>query len=108
MGTITWNTNVKAPCCPGEIINNDTKQSILVQSDYDYPGVASSFGWSTRDVQIMQARYYGVLCDHARTDGTIDCPDCGLAAGSFINAAAVWLRENNGLTVDDPGYFFVK
>lgn len=106
MGRITWNTNINAQCCPGEIVDNDhAKQSILVQNDFDYPGVASLFGWSIREVQVMQARYYGVSCDHSGTDGTIKCPDCGLVANTFIEAAGAWLRDNNGVTVDDPGYF---
>ena len=117
--TITWNTDVNAPCCPGEIVNDDGR-NILVQTDWDYPSVASSFGWSVNHAQKCQAcghvqpkRGYvceecesgAAYCDHDSTDGTIDCPDCGLTAGDFITAAGEWLRDNGGLTADDPGYF---
>ena len=102
---ITWNTEINAPCCPGEILGPNG-QSILVQTDWDYPGVASTFGWSIQDVQAQGTRYYGLApCDHSGTDGTVDCPDCGLKAITFINAAGNWLRENDGATADDPGYF---
>jgi len=30
---------------------------------------------------------------------------CGVQAGEFISAAGEWLRENDGVTADDPGYF---
>lgn len=116
MGSITWNTNINAPCCLGEIVNNDAcqcnvpcnhvEQTILIQNDFDCPSVASVFGWSIRDVQVMQARYYGVSCDHNKTDGTVDCPDCGLTADTFIKAAIAWLHNNNGAIADDPGYFY--
>ena len=50
---IIWNTEINAPCCPGEIVNlEDESQSILIQTDWDFPGVATSFGWSLREVQI--------------------------------------------------------
>lgn len=161
MGIITWNTNVNAPFCPGEIVGSDitfacgfypctcnppcdgVKQSILVQHDWDYPGVASSFGWSIREIQKLladRALRFALMelhesiadnpaneadtleklmllvaesweteknepCEHGGTDGTIDCPDCGLRASSFIEAAGAWLRGHNGATADDPGYF---
>jgi hypothetical protein len=54
---IYWNTDVNAPCCPGEIVDDETGKSILIQTDWDYPCVANTFGWSTTSVQR--------------------CPDCG-------------------------------
>ena len=44
-------------------------------------------------------------CDHSHTDGTIDCPDCGLKAMDFINSARQWLDDNDGAQAEDPGYF---
>jgi len=44
-------------------------------------------------------------CDHTHTDGTVDCKDCGLTATDFIGAASDWLDDNDGATVEDPGYF---
>lgn len=73
--------------------------SILIQTDWEHPSIASTFGWSIRDVQC------NTRCDHRHTDGTVDCPDCGLSAGEFISAAAEWLDDNIGETADDPGYF---
>ena len=130
MNAITWNTDVSAPCCPGEILAEDGR-SILVQTDRDYPSVAQSFGWSLRNVQwelcdcgepldwpitpqagdpigtdgICDCGKRYPQCDHNGTDGTVDCEDCGLTATDFISAAGEWLAGNDGLTADDPGYF---
>ena len=126
---ITWNTNVNAPCCPGEIVADDGR-TILVQTDWDYPNIAFSFGWSLSQVQrcgecghtaIGPVPNHGnmahcpycdhawddpqLLCDHNGTDGTVDCPECDVTAGEFISAAREWLNENDGATADDPGYF---
>lgn len=130
MAKITRNTNCNAPGCLGMIEHPDGR-TVLVQTDWDYPGVASTFGWSLALVQraphyccgeeapcddpacteCTAARELAAEieecgpCDHDRTDGTIDCPDCGVTAGEFISAAADWLSENDGATADDPGYF---
>lgn len=124
MSTITWNTEVNAPSCPGEILAEDG-QSVLVQTDYDYPGVASSFGWSLRQVQRCPEcrdvltvdpdckafacpqcdHLIGRCCDHRGTDGTVDCRECGVPAISFITAAGDWLSDNDGAQAEDPGYF---
>lgn len=133
MSQITWNTDVNAPCCPGEIVADDGR-SVLIQTDWDYPGVASSFGWSFQQVQKCptcgkvqtDVLYRGGCecwdcedceenhdghtdgintCQHDGTDGTVDCPDCGVTASEFISAAREWLDNNDGATADDPGYF---
>jgi hypothetical protein len=98
MGQITLDTDV----CGGAycLIVNDDGSDILIQSDWDLPGVASTFGWSVREVKTP-----GRDCDHSGTDGTIDCPECGLKAGTFISEAGDWINSNDGATVDDPGYF---
>lgn len=148
---ITWNTDVNAPCCPGEILA-DNGQSILIQTDWDYPGTAGTFGWNIASVQdatregdfdyfadcgVRKCRecngafypmeteshysdelgYFlqcpecrGVTedflpCRHEYTDGTIDCKQCGCKASQFIESARQWLNDNDGATVDDPGYF---
>lgn len=126
MSSITWNTDVNAPCCPGEIVDDRDGQTILVQRDYDFPGVAGTFGWSIRNVQRCPACKStdtsqdddNVICDncdcrcqtfeacdHDGTDGTVNCPECGVTAAEFISAAGAWLRDNDGATADDPGYF---
>ena len=89
--------------CPSavcKILNESETRSILVQIDYDAPGVASSFGWSIRSVQNKAKK-----CDHVHSDGTVDCEDCGVTATQFIGSAIEWINENDGATADDPGYF---
>lgn len=100
---IIWNTGVDAPGWPGEILSEDEKHSVLVQVDYDFPGVASTFGWNM--VTVQRPEREANPCEHAGTDGTVNCPDCGLTADVFIAAASEWLYDNDGATADDPGYF---
>ena len=95
---ITWSTETF--CAAGEITNDIDDRTILVQTDWDYPGVADTFGWSTRGVQSGQG-----ACDHSETDGTVACSACGVTASVFIEAAEEGLDGNDGATVDDPGYF---
>lgn len=78
--------------CGGYIINGS-----LVQSDWDFPGVAEDLGWHRARVQIGPhreirelARRSRVGCQHAHTDGTVNCP-CGVTASDFIRAAAHYL-----------------
>jgi hypothetical protein len=59
------------------IVNVDTGDDILVQTDWDYPGVASTFGW-------------GDYTDNPDED---------------IPAAQEFLDENIGAVMEDPGYF---
>ncbi len=118
---ITWNTDVNAPCCPGEIVAEDGR-SLLIDTDWDYPSVAQTFGWSLDEVQAC--RVCGLIlsgsvdsercecdnpkrrgCAHISTDGTVDCRYCTVGRGDFIAAAYDWLRDNDGVEVDDPGYF---
>jgi len=79
------------------LIVNDDGRDILVQLDWDYPGIAGTFGWSPN--------LYGGPCDHDGTDGTIDCPACGMKASDFIMDAGAYLADMIGATADDPGYF---
>jgi hypothetical protein len=79
-----------APCCIAEIVNcDDESQTVLIQTDWDWPGVASSFGWSP--------------CTYGCTDGTVDCPH--KTASQMIAEAGAYIEEHYGDTVDDPGYF---
>lgn len=61
----------------------------LVQTDWDFPGIASTFGWQP--------------CPCGRTDGTVDCPH--RTASAMIAEAREYLKEHVGETADDPGYF---
>jgi hypothetical protein len=71
------------------LIESDDGQDILIQSDWDYPGAASSFGWSP--------------CDCGEADGTVDCAH--KTADEMIADAYDFMIENDGATADDPGYF---
>lgn len=84
---------------------DDPAGSMLVQVDWDYPGIAGAFGWSVSTVEESTAHGYSLPCEHRGTDGTIACPDCGTPAGAFIESAADWLDSHDGATADDPGYF---
>lgn len=54
MCKIIWNTDISAPCCPGQIVDATTGRTILIQAGWDYPGTASTFGWSLSEVQAKQ------------------------------------------------------
>lgn len=64
-------------------------RTILVQSDWDFPGVAWAFGWSP--------------CPCGATDGTIDCDHRSVS--EMIASAHDFLRAHAGEATDDPGYF---
>ena len=67
----------------------DDGQQILVQTDWDFAGLASTFGWSA--------------CSCGVTDGTVDCEH--RTAGEMIADAHNFLRAHTGDETDDPGYF---
>ena len=93
-----------APCCIKIIAENGEDR--LIQTDWDYPGIASSFGWSIRDVQPNGLHFNpDNPCEHSHTDGTVACPDCGKSASEFISEARQWIDDHDGETVEDPGYF---
>lgn len=89
------------------VVNEETGEDILVQTDWDYPGTASTFGWVPKKTPMKGPGTKGAKwCDHDSTDGTIDCPVCGRTAHDFINEAMEYLDAHIGDTVgDDPGYF---
>ena len=75
------------------IVKAEDGQELFIQSDWDFAGIASTFGWP------------GCRCGSRGTDGTIDCPDCGRSASELITDAIHWIDNNWGLTAEDPGYF---
>lgn len=77
-----------APCCIRLVA--DDGRDILIQTDWDWPGVASNFGW----VPCLE-------CND--TDGTVDCAHA--TATEMIQDAGNWLQEHDGESFDDPGYF---
>lgn len=104
-----------------QIVDEARDEAKPVLTDWDYPGVAQTFGWGMRRVQHQDLHPEdedssvsfdykgesdgGFPCCHRHTDGTVDCPDCKVTAINFINAAYEWLCDNDGATADDPGYF---
>lgn len=93
-----------APCCM-KLTASDGRD-ILLQTDWDYPSIASNLGFSLKSLQVSQRGYYGLTpCDHGGTDGTVDCPECGYPAAAFIREAGEFLRDHDGETFEDPGYF---
>ena len=88
------------------ITNSEDSRTILIQTDWDFPGTARTFGWNMQEVQAKPEHSATVVCcEHAGTDGTVNCPDCGLTATEFITAAGEWLDDNIGAEAEDPGYF---
>jgi hypothetical protein len=79
---------------------SDEKNSVLVETDWDFPATAQTFGWNIRGTQSD-----GTDCAHSGTDGTVICPDCQLTPSRFICDAADYLDSNLGKIVEDPGYF---
>ena len=67
------------------------RKSLLIQTDWDYPGVAGTFGW--------------VPCECGRTDGTVDCAHKTTA--EMVASAQEYLDEiaDSDVSVEDPGYF---
>jgi hypothetical protein len=77
------------------VIEHDDGRTLLVQSDWDCPGIASTFGWSACAKCRRECR--------GATDGTIDCPRCKTM--DHIRKAQDWLDAHIGKRVADPGYF---
>ena len=80
-----------APSCIAEVVNlDDESQTLLIQTDWEWPGIASTFGW--------------VPCfECGATDGTVDCPH--RTASEMIAEAGEWIRDHIGERTEDPGYF---
>ena len=64
-------------------------EPIYSQLDYDYPGIASAWGY--------------VPCECGYTDGTVDCEH--KSASDMIADAWSYLEEHEGEYARDPGYF---
>ena len=77
----------QVPC--GYLLRSDTGKDMAIQDDWNFPGVASAFGF--------------VACECGETDGTVDCAH--KTADDMIQAAAEWLDAHEGEWVEDLGYF---
>lgn len=74
----------------GEWNTRDDENTILVQLDYDFCGIASSFGWEP--------------CECGSTDGTIDCEH--KTASQMIGEATEYLDDHIGTVIEDNSYYF--
>lgn len=87
MATIHFDPNY-APC--GFLIvrdnadpySDDPKDTVLIQTDWDYPGVASKMGWTP--------------CKCGATDGTVDCHACNRHTSDMIGEAYNFIRDHDG------------
>lgn len=76
------------------IKNTVDDRYVLIQTDWDYPGIASTFGW--------------IPCEQCScTDGTVDCEHKTVdqmidEAQEYIDSEVADLSD---VQVDDPGYF---
>ena len=61
----------------------DGRDTLFVQSDWEYAGVAGRMGWTP-------------CCGSGRTDGTIDCPDCGKTASAMLVSAFAHIVAHAG------------
>lgn len=75
--------------CPDCGAKQSTQPNILIQTDWEYPATASTFGW--------------IPCSCGQTDGTVNCKH--KTASEMISEAGEYLDEHIGDVVDDPGYF---
>lgn len=82
---------VREGCDP---YSDDVADSIVIQSDWDYAGVASTMGWNP--------------CDCGRTDGTVDCKKCKRTVSDMLGEAYDWIRDREGELFEDPGYLANK
>jgi len=69
--------------------DNDTT---LIQSDWDYAGVASSIGW--------------IPCKCGSTDGTVDCEACNRKVSDMLSEAYDYCQEHEGEEFETLDCFF--
>jgi len=91
MAKITLSMNSHGRGYLGFLVTHEDGRDILIQRDWEYPGVASTFGW--------------VPCKCGATDGTVDCKPCGRHVSAMLSEAEDYLVEHEGEEADDPGYF---
>jgi hypothetical protein len=82
------------------IHNLETGETLPILTDWDYPSVASTFGWN-----IATAHRKPTCPGIHDTDGTVTCPVCHATPSDFIQAASTWMIQHSGTTAEDPGYF---
>lgn len=88
--------------------------TVLIQSDWDYPAVASKMGFFSDEIdetyvldkpkrKLKKRKGFNKSyenCSHDGTDGTVTCPDCGKTVQEFINQAYDFIQENQDTEFD--------
>jgi len=87
------------------LVDGTGDRRTLIQSQDDACGVAETFGWNIQEVQLEDEDGAEGACAHCHTDGTVNCPDCGVESAAFISAAVEYINSSDGASAEDPGYF---
>lgn len=102
-------TVMKCPTVPcGYLVINDDaydSKSVPVTDDHSFPALARTCGMPWPPPRRVRFVDDPPGCPHDGTDGSIDCPSCGVSAATFISVARRWLDANLPKSVEDPGYF---
>lgn len=98
MSGIYWDSDARHGAY-GFIRQTDGGRAILVQSDWELPGIAIMFGGILGELVDNG-------CQHLGTDGTVKCSHCGADVGDFISASMRYLDGCDGQSVEDPGFFW--
>lgn len=69
------------------LVKATRSESVLFQTDWDFPGLARSLGWNMAATK---------KCSHRSTDGTVTCHECGKTASYFIARAQEYLDKRCG------------
>lgn len=76
----------QVPCgfmiLPDEDHYGSDYHTVLIQTDWDFPGVAAAMGWRA--------------CKCGGTDGAVDCQRCGRTVGEMIGEALEWIEVHEG------------
>jgi hypothetical protein len=73
------------------ITDLESEKDIYIQTDYDFPGLAESFGWNGKILSKKILRSVNIKPDDE--------------IGAQIYSAIQWLDDNEGKEIEDPGYF---
>jgi hypothetical protein len=89
---IDYPISYTAPSYGGYIVEDETTgKDLYFQTDYDFPGLASTFGWDGKILPMTKLR----AVDIDPSDKT----------AAEIYSAIQYLDKNEGKKVEDPGYF---
>ncbi len=93
----------------------DSDKSVLIQTDWEWPGLASALGWGCQCHPTLgkPCACEKLPCSCGTSDGTVDCPTCKIrvvedgkvkllkcTASRMIMYAREWLDEHDGVLFD--------